>query len=229
MSLDVLYDQGPCLVVLKPAGLATQAPPGIDSLESRVREWYRSREAKTGNLYLGVPHRLDRAVSGAVVFARHVRAARRLSEQFEKRTVRKIYWAAVEGRVTPSEGEWRDRMAKVPEEARAEIVDEANPLGKEAWLSYRSIGGSEHGSFLEIELGTGRMHQIRVQASSRGFPILGDALYGSKIGFGPETPDARQRAIALHGRRLCFLHPMTREPVDIEAPLPKSWEKLGLE
>ena len=79
--MDVLYHEGPCLVVLKPAGLATQAPPQFDSLEVRVREWFRLREAIAGNLYLGVPHRLDRPVSGPVVFARHVRAARRISRQ----------------------------------------------------------------------------------------------------------------------------------------------------
>src|SRR5690348_16402309 len=100
LSLDILYEEGPCLVVNKPAGLSTQAPPGIDSLEVRVKEFYRARrEQQEGKVYLGVPHRLDRPVSGAIVFARHVRAARRLSEQFENRLVRKLYWVCVEGTV----------------------------------------------------------------------------------------------------------------------------------
>ena len=99
MELEILYDNGPCLVVNKPAGVLTQAPAGIDSMEVRVKAFYREREEKEGNIYLGLPHRLDRPVSGAIVFARHVRAAQRLSSQFENRTVTKVYWAVVEGDV----------------------------------------------------------------------------------------------------------------------------------
>src|SRR5687768_18255386 len=95
-ELEILYDSGPCLVVNKPPGVLTQAPAGIDSLEVRVKAYYREREQKEGNIYLGLPHRLDRPVSGAIVFARHVRAAQRLSSQFENRTVTKVYWAVVE-------------------------------------------------------------------------------------------------------------------------------------
>ncbi len=94
---EILLHSGPCIVAWKPPGLLTQAPPGIDSLEARVKDWLRGTEQKSGNIYLGVPHRLDRPVSGALVFARHVRAAQRLSRQFEARTVRKIYWACVSG------------------------------------------------------------------------------------------------------------------------------------
>ena len=96
--LEILYDNGPVLVMNKPAGVLTQAPAGIDSLEVRVKAFYREREEKEGNIYLGLPHRLDRPVTGAIVFARHVRAAQRLSTQFENRTVTKVYWAVVEGR-----------------------------------------------------------------------------------------------------------------------------------
>ena len=99
-ALEILYDDGPVLVVNKPAGLLTQAPAGIDSLEVRVKEFYRRREGKPpdANIYLGLPHRLDRPVSGAIVFARHARAAQRLSAQFENRTVAKSYWAVRRGR-----------------------------------------------------------------------------------------------------------------------------------
>ena len=96
----------------KPAGILTQAPAGIDSLEVRVKAFYREREQKEGNIYLGLPHRLDRPVSGAIVFARHVRAAQRLSAQFENRTVTKVYWAVVEGDVQPDEGTWTDHLHK---------------------------------------------------------------------------------------------------------------------
>src|SRR5918994_2063289 len=128
--LKILYDSGPCLVVNKPPGLLTQAPAGIDSLEVRVKAFYREREAKEGNIYLGVPHRLDRPVSGAIVFARHVRAAQRLSMQFESRTVTKMYWAFVEGPVEPDEGIWTDYLHKRHGMAQAIVVPEDDPRGK---------------------------------------------------------------------------------------------------
>lgn len=225
----VLYEQGPCFVVYKPAGLLTQAPPGIDSLEARMKAWIKVREGKSGNVYLGVPHRLDRPVSGAVVFARHVRAARRIAEQFEARTVRKLYWACVEGVVEPAEGSWRDRLAKLAGQARVQVVEQDDPQGKPAVLDYRTLGRTRWGAWLEMELHTGRMHQIRVQCSVRGHPVLGDAFYGATTTFGPQHEDERLRAIALHARQLELRHPMTHEPVSITAPLPEPWRSLGLE
>jgi 23S rRNA pseudouridine1911/1915/1917 synthase len=216
------------LVVLKPAGLLTQGPPGIDSMTLRIREFLIERENKPGGAYVGVPHRLDRPVSGAMVFTKHVRAARRLSKQFERRQVRKVYWACVAGQVEPTEGTWRDTMRKVPGEARAEIVPPDHPDAQTAILRYRVLGNFPWGTWLEIELETGRTHQIRVQAAQRGHPILGDALYGSEAPFGEQFEDVRLRAIALHGRELGFEHPMTREAVSITAPLPRAWRELGL-
>ena len=128
-GFDILYEEGPCLVVVKPGGVATQAPPGIDSLEVRVKQFLRVRDSKPGNVYLGVPHRLDRPVSGVMVLARHVRAARRLSEQFEARTVRKTYWAVVEGKVSPDCGTWTDHLRKIPDAAQVEVVAPDHPEG----------------------------------------------------------------------------------------------------
>jgi len=224
-----LYESGPCLVVNKPAGLLTQAPPGIDSLEVRIKQWVKTRETKASNVYLGVPHRLDRPASGAMVFARHVRAARRLAEQFEARTVRKVYWACVEGRVAPPAGTWEDVLRKVPGEPCGEVVGRDHPEGRVAVLHYRTLGAASWGTWLEIALETGRTHQVRVQAASRGHPLLGDQQYGSAIGFGIAYEDVRLRAIALHARTLSFLHPMTHEPVSVTAPLPESWAVLKLE
>jgi 23S rRNA pseudouridine1911/1915/1917 synthase len=225
--LDILYDSGPCLVVNKPAGLLTQAPAGIDSLEVRVKAFYREREQKEGNIYLGVPHRLDRPVSGAIVFARHVRAAQRLSAQFENRTVRKVYWAIVEGDVQPDEGTWADHLHKRHGMAQAIVVPPDDPRGKLAVMHYRVLTRVEGvGSWLEIQLETGRTHQIRVQAASRKHSVLGDAQYGATQPFGEQFEDARVRAIALHARQLGFNDPMTGEPVDIIAPLPAAWSGL---
>lgn len=225
-GFEILYEQGPCLGVLKPAGLATQAPHGIDSLEVRIKEFIKRRENKPGKVYLGVPHRLDRPVSGAMVFARHVRAARRISEQFEARTVEKTYWACVAGEVMPAEGTWTDTLRKVYGRPQAEVVPADHPEGRLAVLHYRTLGLTPHGSWLEIQLETGRTHQIRIQAASRGYPVLGDQFYGSSITFGEQFEDERLRAIALHARRLCFRHPMTKEVVDLLAPLPKAWQGL---
>lgn len=223
-GIDILYHDGPCLVVSKPGGLLTQAPPGIDSVEVRVKAFFKQREQKTGNVYLGVPHRLDRPASGALVVARHVRAARRLAQQFEGRLVEKTYWAVVEGTVSEDTGHWHDFLRKIPGVARAEIVPRSHPEGRHASLAYRVLARTDALTVLEIQLETGRTHQIRIQAANRGHPILGDFLYGSTLPFGPEVDDPRARWIALHARRLGFRHPMTRAPVSVTAPLPEWWE-----
>jgi 23S rRNA pseudouridine1911/1915/1917 synthase len=227
--LEILYDSGPCLVVNKPAGLLTQAPAGIDSLEEQVKAFYRQREQKDGNIYLGLPHRLDRPVSGAIVFARHVRAAQRLATQFENRTVTKVYWAVVEGDVQPDEGIWTDHLHKRHGMAQSIVVSPDDPRGKLAILHYRVLARIERkGTWLEVQLETGRTHQIRVQAASRGHPVLGDAQYGATQPFGGQFEDERLRAIALHARQLGFNHPMAQETVDIVAPLPAVWNDLSL-
>ncbi len=228
--LEILYDDGPVLVVNKSPGILTQAPAGIDSLEVRIKEFYRQREGKPADaaIYLGLPHRLDRPVSGAIVFARHVRAARKLATQFENRTVSKSYWAFVEGVVTPEEGTWRDYLHKRHGMAQAEVVAADHPAGKHAVLHYRVRWQGEAGAWLEIELETGRTHQIRVQAASRGHPVVGDSQYGSVQAFGEAALELRNRPIALHARQLAFSHPMTQAPVDVVAPVPRDWHSLGI-
>lgn len=229
---QLLYEDGPCLVVFKPAGLLTQAPPGIDNLELRVKRFLQQREGKTHNLYLAVVHRLDRPVSGALVMARHVRAAQRLAAQFEERTVRKHYWAIVEGHLAAGQdaGTWVDWLRKVPGEARSEVVAESHPEGQQAILHYRVRDRGWHAgraySWLEIELETGRTHQIRLQAAHHGHPLWGDELYGSRSGFGPATDDTRARWIALHARFLEFRHPMQQQTVSITAPLTAVWHQF---
>src|SRR3954469_21654352 len=184
-ELEILYDSGPCLVVNKPPGVLTQAPAGIDSMEVRIKAFYRERERKEGNIYLGLPHRLDRPVSGAIVFARHVRAAQRLSAQFENRTVAKVYWAMVEGDGEGEEGTWTDHLHKRHGMPTSIIVPADDPRGKIAIMRYRVRGRVPGvGTWLEIELETGRTHQIRVQSASRGHAVIGDAQYGAKLPFG---------------------------------------------
>jgi 23S rRNA pseudouridine1911/1915/1917 synthase len=227
-GFEILYDEGPCLIVNKPAGLLTQAPLGIDSLELRVKRFIKQREGKTGEIYLGVPHRLDRPVSGCICFARHVRAARKISEQFEGRTVSKTYWALVPGTPAEPAGTWTDFLQKIDGEPRTVVVDERHPEGKIAILHYQTVQTTPHGTLLEIQLETGRTHQIRVQCSSRGLPLLGDTLYGSQVSFGPWNDNERARLISLHARSIQLKHPMTREPIHVVAPLPPLWQEYGV-
>lgn len=223
--LQVICHDGPCIGINKPAGVLTQAPAHIDSLEQRVKEYLRQLEGKSGNVYVGVPHRLDRPVSGIIVFARHVRATRRIAEQFEGRSVTKKYWAWVTGRFATPSGRWVDTIRKIPGEARAEMVEEGHPEGKSAILRYDVREEQEQRSWVEIQLETGRTHQIRAQLAHHGFPIVGDELYGSRDRFGPACDAPRDRAIALHARSLSFRHPMTHEPVEWVAPVPDYWPR----
>ncbi|GAA4439477.1 RNA pseudouridine synthase [Bremerella cremea] len=220
---EVLYEKGPCICVQKRAGLLTQAPPGIDNLELQVREFCKQRDGKTGKIYLAIIHRLDRPVSGAIVFCRNVRAAQRLSAQFRERSVRKTYWAIVEGVVPEDSGAWTDHVRKIPDVAQGEVVAAGSDDARPAELSYEVLARTSTHSLLEIELGTGRYHQIRLQCASRQFPILGDSLYGAQQAFGPIVDDPRQQHIALHARRLQFRHPMVEEQVDVVAPLSSAW------
>lgn len=225
--VDVLYQSPSCLVLMKPAGLATQAPSQFDSLERRLRAWLAELQPERSFVYLGVPHRLDRPVSGAIAFATRRRAAFKLSRQFERREVKKLYWALVSGDVEPAAGVWRDFMRKVYGKPRAEIVPQEHADARLAVLNYRTLGRWAGGSWLEIELQTGRTHQIRLQAASRGHAIVGDTFYGSQAAFGIQHADERLRAIALHACSLSFVDPASNQPVTVEAPVSSDWNLLG--
>lgn len=227
LPFTVLFEDNHCLAVAKPAPLLTQGVPhGIPTLETAVKAYLKERYHKPGNVYLGIPHRLDRPVSGVVVFARNTKAARRLAEQFQNRQVIKVYWAAVAGDVQPAEDVWDDWLLKIPEEARAERVPPTTARAKQAVLRYRRLLAGPDVTLLEVRPETGRMHQIRVQAAVRGWPVLGDEWYGSRQPFGPPAALPRDRSIALHARGLTFQHPIRYEPITLTAPLPVTWRTL---
>lgn len=225
----LLFERSGVIALAKPPGLATQAPSGIDSVE----RWLRGRLPP--GAYLGIPHRLDRAVSGVLLMAATPRAARQLSRQFERRTVAKHYVAIVECRGTPPAAagtEWCDRIEKVPDEARARLVAEP-AAGREALTIARTLAfdnAAAPRAVLGLEPRTGRMHQLRLQAAVRGLPILGDRLYdpladtgwcGAAIADGGEPP------VALHAWRIGYRDPDSGAEVVAEVPLPATWPAVA--
>ncbi len=236
-KVQVLYFQQECLVVNKPGGLLTQAPAGITSVESQARRFFRqvSRQSwpaskTTGNPdedYVGVPHRLDRATSGALLLGQSKQVTRKLAAQFERRTIRKFYWVLVQGSVNEPRGTWGDWMRKLPEHSLAEITTESEPLAQWAELEYQVLGSDRGISLLNIHLKTGRTHQIRLQAASRGLPIVGDSWYGSTTAFGTWFDDERRRSIALHAKMLDFWHPRRQHAITVNAPVPEAWSEFA--
>ncbi|HVJ86998.1 MAG TPA: RNA pseudouridine synthase [Caulifigura sp.] len=229
--IEVLVEDGPVLAVNKPPGLISQgAPVGVDSLISLVKDYLAEKYDKPGAVYLGVPHRLDRPVSGVVVFSRNSKCAARLAEQFQQRTVKKVYWACLERPPEPAEGVLKDWLYRVPDQPRVELSREGVEGAKHAELRYRTIAKAKGRAIVEIELLTGRMHQIRIQFGSRGWPIVGDHQYGAKSDFpGAAGLDARDAPIALHAHSLTIQHPIRYDPLTIVAPIPTSWRALGFD
>lgn len=215
--IPILLEEQHFLVVNKPAGLLTQAVPGIESLQVRLVEQIRVRDQHAGRPFVGLPHRLDRGTSGALLIARNQRALKRLGAQFHHRHVHKFYVALVEGCFLGPSQIWRDSLRKIENQAQAEIVPSESPGAKLAELQIRPVVCVDNQSLVLIRLMTGRMHQIRLQLSSRGFPILGDALYGSVNEFGEGMFHA------LHALRLEFRHPTSAIPISATAPFPSNW------
>lgn len=228
--LDVLFFESGCLVINKPGGILTQAPPGIESVEAQVRRFFREQPRDshdTAPVYVGMPHRLDRPASGVMLFGQDKAITRKLAMQFEKRTVKKTYWVIVEGIVPTSSGTWSDWMRKVPDQAESEIVSQATEQAQLATLSFEVLQRSEKFSWLQIQLETGRTHQIRLQCASRGWPVRGDQQYGGQAAFGPPSVDQRQRWIALHARSIDFWHPRKHAPEMVTAPLSQHWRNVA--
>jgi 23S rRNA pseudouridine1911/1915/1917 synthase len=206
----VLHEVSGVMAVLKPAGLATQAVVGVDSMEARVRRLLQDRG---DGIYLGVPHRLDRCVSGVMLFATTRRAARKLARQFERREIVKRYLALVQppgsGRLPKVGDRWVDLLAKVQDEPRGCLASASDPSAKEACTAVVAVWRAEAAIAVELQPETGRMHQLRIQAASRSMPILGDRLYGSTqpLCGGEVVTDVRQEEIALAAISIEFTDP----------------------
>jgi len=220
-ALHVLYEDNHLLALVKPAGLPTMGTPeGRPTLLTLAKQYVKQRCQKPGNVYLGVVSRLDAPVTGVVLFARTSKAAARLTEQFRTRAIEKSYWAVVEGVVEPTDGRLIDWLAEDERHRRMHIVGPTMPGAKEARLAYRRLSVVRGNSWVEVELETGRKHQIRLQFSHHGHPVVGDRKYGSREPF--------SQGIALHARRLVISHPTTGARLEFEAPLPEAWQRFGI-
>ena len=211
---DILYEDNHLLVVNKRCGdLVQPDPSGESALEDQIKEFLRQRDAKPGDVFLGVVHRIDRPVSGAVLFAKTSKALVRLNEMIREGRIRKIYWALTEQTPDPVEGRLVHYLLRDGRTNRSRVYDSPRPETKRAELCYRTVGASTRYTLVEVELLTGRHHQIRAQLAKIGCPIRGDLKYGAKR----SLPGG---GIALHSRTVAFEHPVRREPVEITAPVP---------
>jgi 23S rRNA pseudouridine1911/1915/1917 synthase len=214
--LEILFEDNHCLAIAKPSGRLTTHFGGTEeTLDRDVKQYLKEKYGKPGNVYLGIVHRLDRPVSGVLLFARTSKAAARLAEQFRTGKVEKTYWAVVEGEVAPSAGHLENWLRKDHLRSHVEVVEPEAPGARKASLHFEWKSYYEGLTWLEVRPRTGRTHQLRVQLAHVGHAIYGDAKYGSMHAF-----DA---AIALHARTLTFLHPIRWDPVTLTAPLPQSW------
>lgn len=215
-SLEILYEDNHCIAVAKPAGaLSTHYDGREETLDRLVKAYLKKKYDKPGNVFLGIVHRLDRLVSGVLMFARTSKAAARLARQFREGTVEKIYWAVVEGDIGRTAGSLEDWLRKDKERGRVEVVEPRSKGARQALLHFQQKASYGGLTWLEVRPQTGRTHQLRVQLAHHGHPIYGDAKYGSVRTFG--------KAIALHARTLTFLHPIRYEPITLKAELPRQW------
>ncbi len=208
-DVDVLYCDNHMILASKPCGMLTQ-PDGsaYDSLEEWLKNWVKKEFHKPGNVFLHCIHRLDRVVSGIVLFARTSKALSRLNEQSRQQEIQRIYLAEVEGILPLQEGKLDHYL--VHGDHRAIVSNQDDPKAKHARLVYRTRKRKAHTTVVEIELETGRYHQIRAQFSAEGHPVVGDVRYGA----------SRQdsEAIHLHCMKIALCHPVSQEMVSVEDP-----------
>lgn len=223
--MQPIYEDNHIIVVAKQAGEIVQADKtGDRTLADDVKDYIKERYAKPGAVFLGIPHRLDRPVSGLCVLARTSKALARLNEMFRTGMVRKTYWAIVKDLPPEPEGTLTHWLVRNEKQNKSFAYDHERPGAKRAVLDYRLIGHSQRYHLLEVQLHTGRHHQIRCQLARMGCPIVGDLKYGAPR----SNPDG---SICLHARRVAFEHPVSHQPIDVEAPLPELpiWQAFGEE
>lgn len=212
--MEVIYEDNHLIAVNKSCGEIVQGDKtGDQPLSESLKIWLKEKYNKPGNVFVGVTHRLDRPVSGIVLFAKTSKALARLNDMFRTGAIKKTYWAIVKRCPSKPEGELTHWLVRNEKQNKSYAYDTEQPNSKKAILHYKLIARSENYFLLEIDLKTGRHHQIRCQLAKMGCPIKGDLKYG----FPRSNPDG---SISLHARRIRFIHPVSKELIDVEAPLP---------
>ena len=222
--MTVVYEDNHIIVVNKTASEIVQADKTGDTpLSETVKQYLKEKYQKPGNVFLGVTHRLDRPVSGLVIFARTSKALTRLNEMFRSGEVKKTYWAVVKNAPKEPENELVHYLVRNEKQNKSFAYDKEVPNSKKAILDYRLIVHSENYYLLEVDLKTGRHHQIRCQLAKMGCPIKGDLKYGAPR----SNPDG---SICLHSRKVRFIHPVSKELIELVAPLPEGnlWKGFEL-
>ena len=220
--MKVVYEDNHIIIVYKESGEIVQGDKTGDTpLADKVKAYIKEKYAKPGAVFLGVVHRLDRPVSGLVVFARTSKALSRLNDMFRNGEVHKTYWALVQNQPEFSEGTLEHWLTRNEKQNKSYVYQREVPGSKKAILKYRLIGQSERYYLLEINLLTGRHHQIRCQLSAMGCPIKGDLKYGSKR----SNADG---SISLLAHRIDFIHPVSKEYIVLESPIPVDniWQNI---
>ena len=212
--MTVVYEDNHIIIVNKTASEMVQADKTGDTpLSESVKLYLKEKYQKPGNVFIGVTHRLDRPVSGLVIFAKTSKALTRLNDMFRTSEVKKTYWAVVKNLPREEEGELVNYLVRNEKQNKSYAYDKEVPGSKKAILRYRIIGRSQNYYLLEVDLKTGRHHQIRCQLAKMGSPIKGDLKYGSPR----SNPDG---SICLHARSIRFVHPVSKELIEVEAPVP---------
>lgn len=221
--MTVLYEDNHIIIVNKTTSEIVQGDKtGDKPLSETVKEWLKEKYNKPGNVFCGVTHRLDRPVSGIVIFAKTSKALSRLNEMFKNKEISKIYWAIVKNMPKQSEGTLKHYLVRNEKQNKSYAYDQEKPNSKLAILHYKLITHSDKYNLLEVNLETGRHHQIRVQLSKMGCPIKGDLKYGAER----SNPDG---GISLHARKISFIHPVSKELIEVVAPIPKDNLWMALE
>jgi 23S rRNA pseudouridine1911/1915/1917 synthase len=213
-TLQVLYEDNHLIVVNKPAGILVQADKtGDETLADQVKQYLKRKYKKPGDVFLGTIHRLDRPVSGVVVFARTSKALERMNKLFRDREVKKVYWALSRKRPPLEAGSLENFILKNTKNNKAHIKSKEGKGAQKSFLEYELKGRIAEYYLIEVKPETGRPHQIRVQLSHAGCPIVGDVKYGDPKG-------TRDKRIYLHSREISFVHPVKKEKLRVTAGLP---------
>lgn len=220
--MQVLYEDNHIIIVYKQSGEIVQGDKtGDKPLSETIKEWIKQKYAKPGNVFLGVVHRLDRPVSGIVVFAKTSKALSRLNNMFRNGEVRKTYWAMVQTAPNMPEATLTNWLVRNEKQNKSYVYNNEMPNAKQAILKYKTIGQTEHYTLLEVNLLTGRHHQIRCQLAAMGCPIKGDLKYGARR----SNPDG---SISLLSHKVEFIHPVSKQKIVVVSPLPteKVWDNF---